>query len=97
MLARRSHSVALDTTTYNNYFSSVESCLDPGGWPGTTLNKNLEMQAQNRIHSIDALRGLTVAAMLVVNDAGDWNHVHGSNTPSGQVATWPISFSRFSC
>jgi len=76
MLARRSHSVALDTTTYNNYFSSVESCLDPGGWPGTTLNKNLEMQAQNRIHSIDALRGLTVAAMLVVNDAGDWNHVY---------------------
>ena len=34
------------------------------------------MQPQNRIHSIDALRGLTVAAMLVVNDAGDWGHVY---------------------
>jgi len=28
-----------------------------------------------RIHSIDAVRGLTVAAMLLVNDAGDWSHV----------------------
>jgi len=34
------------------------------------------MHAQNRINSIDALRGLTVAAMLVVNDAGDWGHVY---------------------
>ncbi|MBV8633533.1 MAG: DUF1624 domain-containing protein [Burkholderiaceae bacterium] len=34
------------------------------------------MQIQNRILSIDALRGLTVAAMLVVNDAGDWGHVY---------------------
>ncbi len=34
------------------------------------------MQIQNRIQSIDALRGLTVAAMLVVNDAGDWGHVY---------------------
>ncbi|UXI67117.1 acyltransferase family protein [Tahibacter amnicola] len=25
---------------------------------------------------VDALRGLTVAAMLLVNNAGDWNHVH---------------------
>lgn len=25
---------------------------------------------------MDALRGLTVAAMLLVNDAGDWSHVH---------------------
>ena len=31
---------------------------------------------QKRINSIDALRGLTVAAMLVVNDAGDWGHVY---------------------
>jgi predicted acyltransferase len=29
-----------------------------------------------RLASVDALRGLTVAAMLVVNDAGDWSHVH---------------------
>src|SRR2546423_15694381 len=29
-----------------------------------------------RLDSVDALRGLTVAAMLLVNDAGDWNHVY---------------------
>ena len=29
-----------------------------------------------RLASIDALRGLTVAAMLLVNNPGDWGHVH---------------------
>ncbi|WP_349985507.1 acyltransferase family protein [Stenotrophomonas sp. WHRI 8082] len=29
-----------------------------------------------RLASIDALRGLTVAAMLVVNNPGSWNHVY---------------------
>lgn len=33
------------------------------------------MTRTSRLDSVDALRGLTVAAMLVVNDAGDWNHV----------------------
>lgn len=33
------------------------------------------MNASSRLLSIDALRGLTVAAMLMVNNAGDWNHV----------------------
>ena len=28
-----------------------------------------------RLDSVDALRGLTVAAMLLVNNAGDWGHV----------------------
>lgn len=32
--------------------------------------------AQPRIASIDALRGTTVAAMLLVNDPGDWDHVY---------------------
>ncbi|MES2072522.1 MAG: hypothetical protein V4488_19335 [Pseudomonadota bacterium] len=31
-------------------------------------------QASARLSSIDALRGLTVAAMLLVNSAGDWSH-----------------------
>lgn len=30
----------------------------------------------NRIQSVDALRGLTVAAMLLVNNPGDWGHVY---------------------
>ncbi|MBV8124384.1 MAG: DUF1624 domain-containing protein, partial [Paucibacter sp.] len=28
-----------------------------------------------RLASVDALRGITVAAMLLVNDPGDWGHV----------------------
>jgi predicted acyltransferase len=31
---------------------------------------------QQHLASIDALRGLTVAAMLLVNTPGDWGHVH---------------------
>jgi predicted acyltransferase len=31
---------------------------------------------QGRLASVDALRGLTVAAMLLVNNAGDWSHVY---------------------
>jgi predicted acyltransferase len=33
------------------------------------------MEPRARLASVDALRGLTVAAMLLVNDAGDWGHV----------------------
>ena len=37
---------------------------------------NVDLQGGvKRFASVDALRGLTVAAMLLVNDAGDWNHV----------------------
>ncbi len=34
------------------------------------------MQNTIRFSSIDALRGLTVAAMLLVNNAGDWGHIY---------------------
>ncbi len=37
-----------------------------------------------RLASVDALRGLTVAAMLLVNDAGDWGHVYAPL----EHATW---------
>lgn len=37
-----------------------------------------------RYASLDALRGLTVAAMLVVNDPGDWGHVY----PALEHAAW---------
>jgi predicted acyltransferase len=33
--------------------------------------------APRRLASLDALRGCTVAAMLLVNDPGDWDHVYG--------------------
>jgi predicted acyltransferase len=32
---------------------------------------------RRRLDSVDALRGLTVAAMLLVNNPGDWGHVYG--------------------
>jgi predicted acyltransferase len=34
------------------------------------------MNERARLASVDALRGLTVAAMLLVNDPGDWGHVY---------------------
>ena len=37
-----------------------------------------------RFASVDALRGLTVAAMLLVNDPGDWGHVY-----------WPLEHSEW--
>lgn len=33
--------------------------------------------ASQRLASVDALRGLTVAAMLLVNNPGSWSHVYG--------------------
>ncbi|MCK4749719.1 MAG: DUF5009 domain-containing protein, partial [Bacteroidales bacterium] len=30
-----------------------------------------------RLISLDALRGFTIAAMVIVNDPGSWNHVYG--------------------
>src|SRR6185312_17478002 len=51
------------------------------------------MNQQARLVSVDALRGVTVGAMLLVNDAGDWDHIyrpfehahwHGA-TPTGLV------------
>ncbi|MBV8502163.1 MAG: DUF1624 domain-containing protein [Paucibacter sp.] len=32
---------------------------------------------KQRLLSLDALRGFTVAAMLLVNDPGDWGHIYG--------------------
>ncbi|MBV7472395.1 heparan-alpha-glucosaminide N-acetyltransferase domain-containing protein [Pseudoxanthomonas sp. PXM05] len=36
----------------------------------------MSTKAPQRFSSVDALRGLTVAAMLLVNDPGDWGHVY---------------------
>src|SRR5437773_7905934 len=40
------------------------------------LPTGVERSARVRLASVDALRGLTVAAMLLVNDPGDWGHVY---------------------
>ena len=36
----------------------------------------LPLSPGQRLASVDALRGLTVAAMLIVNNPGDWGHVY---------------------
>lgn len=41
-----------------------------------TLSTNTHPTARARITSIDALRGLTVAFMILVNDPGDWAHTY---------------------
>lgn len=35
------------------------------------------MNMQGRLVSLDAFRGFTIAAMLLVNNPGDWGHVYG--------------------
>lgn len=36
----------------------------------------MAVNSQTRFASVDALRGITVAAMLLVNNPGDWGHVY---------------------
>jgi predicted acyltransferase len=45
-----------------------------------------------RLSSVDAVRGLTVAAMLLVNDAGDWGHVYPWLEHAGWNGCRPADF-----
>src|ERR1700728_3468454 len=36
----------------------------------------MQAPTPNRVLSIDVLRGITIAFMILVNDPGDWNHVY---------------------
>lgn len=61
--------------------------------PNPSAPQPLQSTAPKRYASVDALRGLTVAAMLLVNDPGDWGHVYApllhsewnGYTPTDQV------------
>src|SRR5262245_39153587 len=44
----------------------------------------MEPPSSERLLSLDAFRGLTIAGMILVNDAGDWDHVF----PPLQHAAW---------
>jgi len=37
--------------------------------------QSLAKPVPQRVLSIDVLRGITIAFMILVNDPGDWNHV----------------------
>lgn len=45
---------------------------------GAFLNRNsyLVIRKYMRLRSLDAFRGLTVAAMILVNNPGDWGHIY---------------------
>ena len=40
------------------------------------MDRRPAVTAPTRFASVDALRGITVAAMLLVNNPGDWGHVY---------------------
>src|SRR6266850_1989115 len=44
----------------------------------------MDPPSSERLLSLDAFRGLTIAGMILVNNAGDWNHVF----PPLQHAAW---------
>src|SRR5215470_1894231 len=44
----------------------------------------MDTPANQRLLSLDAFRGLTIAGMILVNNAGDWSHVF----PPLQHAEW---------
>lgn len=51
-----------------------------------------------RFASVDALRGLTVAAMLLVNNPGDWGHVYAPLLHADWHGCTPTDLVfRFSC
>ncbi|RPI92439.1 MAG: DUF1624 domain-containing protein, partial [Spirochaetales bacterium] len=40
-------------------------------------NSSIQTTPANRLLSLDVFRGLAIAAMILVNNAGDWGHVFG--------------------
>ena len=50
------------------------------------------MNQRTRLASVDALRGLTVAAMLLVNDPGDWGHVFAPLEHAAWNGCTPVSY-----
>ena len=41
------------------------------------MNKTLNNPTTTRLTSLDAMRGFTIAAMILVNNPGSWDHVYG--------------------
>jgi predicted acyltransferase len=55
--------------------SSITSASIPGAQPAPIAQPSL-IGAPARVLSIDVLRGLTIALMILVNDPGDWAHTY---------------------
>src|SRR3984957_3723855 len=50
---------------------------DDGGMSSSGVAMGTAVVKPGRVLSIDVLRGLTIALMILVNDPGDWGHVYG--------------------
>ncbi|NNF03675.1 MAG: DUF5009 domain-containing protein, partial [Rhodothermales bacterium] len=48
------------------------------------MSQTAPLLANRRLGSLDALRGLTIAAMLLVNNPGSWSHIY----PPLEHAAW---------
>jgi len=40
------------------------------------MNQSFTHSTSQRLISLDAMRGFTIAAMVIVNDPGSWDHVY---------------------
>ena len=53
----------------------VERSRDDGSMAALLEGQTRTVAAMPRVLSIDVLRGVTIALMILVNDPGDWSHV----------------------
>lgn len=72
----------------------------PHDWPWLPCARGLPSRgsiamavtSHPRLASVDALRGIAVAAMLLVNNPGDWNHVYWPLAHAGWNGVTPTDF-----
>jgi predicted acyltransferase len=64
--------------------SPTTSSPIPGAKPTPIAQPSLTVAAPARVLSVDILRGITIAFMILVNDPGDWSHVY----PQLDHAAW---------
>jgi len=50
---------------------------DDGGMSSSAMTMGTAVVKPGRVLSVDVLRGITIALMILVNDPGDWGHVFG--------------------
>ncbi|HWZ01398.1 MAG TPA: heparan-alpha-glucosaminide N-acetyltransferase domain-containing protein, partial [Edaphobacter sp.] len=64
--------------------SPTSSSPIPGAQPTPIAQPSVTVAAPTRVLSVDILRGITIAFMILVNDPGDWSHVY----PQLDHAAW---------
>ncbi|HWG17720.1 MAG TPA: heparan-alpha-glucosaminide N-acetyltransferase domain-containing protein [Acidobacteriaceae bacterium] len=54
----------------------MDTIATPASCDGATTSATTARPPSTRVLSVDVLRGLTIALMILVNDPGDWSHVY---------------------